>query len=69
VLAVCAAARAVACAENRAFVEKARGFGGRAELLPKELNHAQINRLLGLDAAYTRDIDAFLRSAGLRLGG
>lgn len=69
VLAVCAASRAVACAENRAFVEKARGFGGRAELLPRNLNHAQINRLLGVDAAYTRDIDGFLRSAGLRLGG
>lgn len=68
-LAVCAAARVIACAENRAFAEKARGYGGRAEVLPKPLDHAQINRLLGLDAAYTRDIDAFLRSAGLRLGG
>ncbi len=68
-LGVCAVARVIACAENRAFAEKARGYGGRAEVLPKPLDHAQINRLLGLDAAYTRDIDAFLRSAGLRLGG
>ncbi len=69
VLAVCAEARLVACAENRAFVEKARGFGGRAEVLPKAMTHAQINRLLGVDMAYTREVDAFLRSTGLRLGG
>lgn len=69
VLAVCAAARIVACTENRAFADKARGYGGRAEVLPKPMTHAQINRLVGVDADYTREIDAFLRSAGLRLGG
>jgi acetyl esterase/lipase len=69
VLAICAAARVIACAENRSFAEKARGFGGRAEVLPKAMTHAQINRLVGVDAAYSREIDDFLRSAGLRLGG
>lgn len=67
-LAVCASGRPDSCAANRAFVDKARALGARAELLPKPLDHAAINRDLGRDAAYTGDIDAFLRSAGLRLG-
>ncbi|MFZ5637597.1 MAG: alpha/beta hydrolase [Pseudomonadota bacterium] len=66
-LAVCASGRPDSCAAHRAFVDKARALGGRAQLLPKPLDHAAINRTLGSDAGYTREIDDFLRDAGLPL--
>jgi len=66
-LAVCAQARRDACADNRTFLAKAAGYGTRTQLLPKPLNHAQINRMLGEDAAYTAEVDAFLRGAGVTL--
>lgn len=67
ILAVCASGRRDACDDNRGFVDKARGFGGRAELLPKALSHMAINRDLGEDNAYTREVEAFLRSVGVPL--
>lgn len=69
ILAVCASLRRDSCDDNRSFIDKARGLGGRAELLPKPLNHTAINRDLGEDNAYTREVEAFLRSAGVPLGG
>lgn len=67
ILAVCASGRRDACDDNRGFVDKARGLGGRAELLPKPLSHMAINRDLGEDNAYTREVEAFLRSVGVAL--
>lgn len=67
ILAVCASLRRDSCDDNRGFVDKARGLGGRAELLPKPLSHMQINRDLGEDNAYTREVEAFLRSVGVPL--
>lgn len=67
ILAVCASLRRDSCDDNRGFVDKARGLGGRAELLPKPLSHMEINRDLGEDNAYTREVEAFLRSVGVPL--
>lgn len=67
ILAVCASLRRDSCDDNRGFVDKASGLGGRAELLPKPLSHMQINRDLGEDNAYTREVEAFLRSVGVPL--
>jgi arylformamidase len=69
ILAVCASGRRDACDDNRGFVDKARGLGARAELLPKPLSHMAINRDLGEDNAYTREVEAFLRSVGVPLRG
>lgn len=67
ILAVCASLRRDSCDDNRGFVDKARGLGDRAELLPKPLSHMEINRDLGEDNAYTREVEAFLRSVGVPL--
>lgn len=64
ILAVCAAGRADSCPANRAFVDRAASYGTRAALLSEPLNHLQINRDLGGDNAYTREIDGFLRDVG-----
>jgi arylformamidase len=69
ILAVCASARRVSCAPNQRFLAKAQGFGTRTQLLPTPLNHMQINRDLGQDNDYTREVEAFIRSLGVRLGG
>ena len=64
VLGVCASGRAESCDDNRAFLDKAAGFGTPTRLLPEPLNHMRINRDLGEDNAYTREVDAFLHSVG-----
>lgn len=61
-LAVCSSQRAESCAQARAFVAKARGFGSRAEVLPEDLRHGEINAQLGLANDYTAKVDAFLAS-------
>lgn len=67
VLAVCASRRPDACPANTRFVDALNAAGGKARVLPVSLSHRQINRALGLDEAYTRDIERFLRDAGLAL--
>jgi arylformamidase len=67
ILAVCAQERRESCSNNRAYLAKAQGLGTRTQLMPVALNHAQINRTLGEDNAYTRDVEAFIRGLGLRL--
>lgn len=62
ILAVCASERRDSCSANRAFLDKAAGFGTRTQLMEKPLSHAEINRLLGEDNAYTREVEAFVRS-------
>jgi arylformamidase len=63
ILAVCASERRDSCTANRAFLGKAAGFGTRTQLMAQPLSHAEINRLLGEDNAYTRDVEAFVKDA------
>ncbi len=67
VLAVCASGRRDSCPANRAFLDKAARYGTRTRLLAKPLSHMQINRDLGEDNAYTREVEAFLRGVGVAL--
>ena len=36
--------------------------GGRAEVVPQNLTHGEINAQLGLDSDYTRAVEAFMGS-------
>jgi acetyl esterase/lipase len=65
ILVVCSMRRAGSCPQGRAFAEKVERFGGRAEVLPENLSHAEINDLLGTQRPYTAHVDAFLQSLGL----
>ncbi len=67
ILAVCASERRVSCAPNEHFLSKAQSFGTRTQLMSVPLDHAQINRTLGEDNAYTRDVENFIRSVGVSL--
>ena len=53
------------CAQSRTFAGAVAASGGRAEVLPQDLSHAQINAELGLPGAYTAAVDAFIASLGL----
>ena len=55
------------CPANRAFAEKAAPLGNKVEVLPMDLSHGEINKLLGLPSAYTKRVDDFMRSLGWRL--
>lgn len=50
------------CAQARQFAARIAATGGRAEVAPEDLSHAQINAELGLPGAYTTTVDAFVRS-------
>ena len=65
VLAVCASGRRDSCAANRSFLDKAALFGTRTQLLAKPMSHMEINRDLGEDNDYTREVEAFLRGVGV----
>ncbi len=69
VLAVCASGRRDSCAANRLFLDKAARFGTRTQLLAKPMSHKEINRDLGEDNDYTREVEAFLRGVGVPLQG
>lgn len=49
------------CAQAEVFINKARSLGMQALLLPQSLSHADINKNLGLDNAYTAAVDNFLK--------
>jgi len=53
------------CAPTQAFVDKARGLGVQASLLPVRLSHSEVNADVGLDNALTRAIDRFLVGLGV----
>ena len=44
------------------MARRVRDLGGRAEVLPQELTHGEINAQLGLESAYTRAVEAFMAS-------
>jgi acetyl esterase/lipase len=50
------------CTQARQFAARIAATGGRAEVVPEDLSHAQINDELGLPGAYTSAVDAFIRS-------
>jgi len=64
VLAVCSTPRLRSCQAHAAFVARARALGSRAQLLPEQLSHREINVTLGEANAYTRAVEEFLRSVG-----
>jgi len=64
-LAVCSSQRLDSCPQAQGFAARAKQFGGRAEVLPVDLSHPQINAYLGTPGAYTSAVDAFLASLGL----
>ena len=69
VLAVCASGRRDSCPANRVFLDKAGRYGTRTQLMAKPMSHMEINRDLGEDNDYTREVETFLRGVGVRLRG
>lgn len=61
-VAVCSSVRPdKPCAQAAMFIDKARSLGMQAMLLPQSLSHADINKNLGLDSAYTTAVDNFIK--------
>lgn len=50
------------CQQSDAMARHVRNQGGRAEVLPQDLDHGEINAQLGLDSDYTRAVEAFMGS-------
>ena len=62
ILLVHSSRRPLAGEQARAFAAAVRATGGRAEVLPVDLSHADLNAALGRDGEYTARVDAFVRS-------
>lgn len=62
ILAVCSSKRPESELQSLQFVIKVRSVGARAERLPEDLTHREINEDLGLPSAYTRDVNRFIES-------
>ena len=65
-LLVCSSRRIVSCPQARGFADRATSLGGHATVLPLDMTHEEINELLGADGSYTSDVDAFIRSLGVK---
>ncbi len=63
ILLVCSSLRSNSCPQAETFAKEA---GGRAKILPVALRHMPINATLGADNQYTKDVDAFLATLGLK---
>jgi acetyl esterase/lipase len=50
------------CQQSDAMALHVRSRGGRAEVLPQDLDHGEINAQLGLDGDYTRAVETFMAS-------
>ena len=50
------------CLQAQGMARRVRDLGGRAEVLPQELTHGEINAQLGLESAYTRAVETFMAS-------
>ena len=50
------------CQQSVAMTRHVSNQGGRAEVLPQDLDHGEINAQLGLDSDYTRAVEAFMGS-------
>jgi len=64
-LVICSSRRPGANLQARALAARAAQFGGRVEVLPVDLSHAEINETLGLRNGYTERVDAFLETVGV----
>jgi acetyl esterase/lipase len=64
-LLVCSSRREDSCSAARAFADRAVAAGGRAEVVPVDLNHGQLNAELGRSSAYTAAVQAFMQSLGM----
>jgi acetyl esterase/lipase len=62
-LLVCSSLRDDSCPQAKTFASKA---AGKAKVLPVALRHMPINAELGADNDYTRQVDAFLASVGVK---
>jgi len=61
-LLVCSTRRNDSCPQGDAFAASAKSLGVRADVLPKDFSHREINERLGSDASYTIAVDRFLAS-------
>lgn len=59
-LAVCSSKRQDSCPPATEFVAKAASFGGHAQTLQEDKTHAELNKELGADPAYTAQVEAFM---------
>jgi acetyl esterase/lipase len=50
------------CQQSDAMARHVRAQGGRAEVLPQDLDHGEINAQLGRESDYTRAVEAFMAS-------
>lgn len=50
------------CQQSDAMARHVRTRGGRAEVLPQDLDHGEINAQLGLESDYTRAVETFMAS-------
>ena len=64
-LLVCSKRREDSCSAARAFADKVVAAGSRAEVVPVDLGHGEINAELGRAGSYTEAVQGFLRSLGL----
>ena len=62
ILLVHSSRRPLAGEQAREFAAAVVATGARAEVLPLDLSHAELNAALGRDPAYTARVDAFLRT-------
>ena len=65
-LLVCSSRRADSCAQAEGFADKAKALGGRITVAPVDMRHGEINAQLGASGTLTNQVDAFLRSIGLK---
>lgn len=61
-LAVCSSRRTESCDQARAFAAHASQLQVRAQVLPQDLSHGDINEQLGLPGDYTAAVEGFLSS-------
>ena len=50
------------CQQSDAMARHVRNQGGRAEVLPQDLTHGEINAQLGLESDYTQAVEVFMGS-------
>ena len=50
------------CVQAESMALHVQSRGGRAEVVPQDLTHGEINAQLGLDSDYTRAVEAFMGS-------
>jgi acetyl esterase/lipase len=61
-LAVCSSRRREACPQAQGYATRAAALGLRAQVLPQDKSHREINETLGQPGPYTDAVEAFLSS-------